>query len=318
MREDKRLRAHTGIIWLALALLAAALAAGCGAARAGRPLALGPPAKLPPSRRSHVVVVMMENAEYGEVIGSGSAPYVNALARRYGLATHSYAITHPSLPNYLALTGGSTDGIESDCTSCAVSAPNLVDQLQAAGISWKAYLEGLPHPCFLGAQAGSYAKKHDPFAYYQDIADSQTRCRLLVGFESLAADLRAGTLPTFAWVSPNLCDDGHDCSLRAADGFLARTLPALLRELGPHGFLILTWDEGSSDAGCCGVAAGGHIATILAGPDVRPGGREDRPLDHYGALATIERALGLAPLGGAAEARTGSLDGLFSAPPKLR
>ncbi len=303
---------------MAVALLAAALAAGCGAARAGRPLGVGPPAKLPPSRRSHVVVVMMENAEYGEVIGSDSAPYVNALARRYGLATHSYAITHPSLPNYLALTSGSTDGIESDCSSCKVSAPNLVDQLQAAGISWKAYLEGLPHPCFLGAQAGSYAKKHDPFAYYEDVAHNQARCRLLVGFEALAADLRAGTLPTFAWVSPNLCDDGHDCSLGTADGFLAWTLPALLRELGPHGFLILTWDEGSSDAGCCGAAAGGHIATVVAGPDVRPGGREQRPLDHYGVLATIERAFGLAPLGGAADARAGSLDGLFAAPPKLR
>ena len=318
MREDKRLSTHGRIICLALALAATTLAAGCGAARAGRPLAVGAPSKLPTSRRSHVVVVMMENAEYGEVTGSGSAPYVNALARSYGLATRSYAITHPSLPNYLALTGGSTDGIQSDCTSCKVSAPNIVDQLQAAGISWKAYLEGLPHPCFLGAQAGSYAKKHDPFAYYQDVVDSQARCRLLVGFGALAADLRAGTLPTFAWISPNLCDDGHDCSLGTADGFLARTLPALLRELGPHGFLILTWDEGSSDAGCCGVAAGGHIATILAGPDVRPGGREQRPLDHYGVLATIERALDLAPLGGAADARAGSLDGLFAAPPKLR
>jgi phosphatidylinositol-3-phosphatase len=294
------------------------LAAGCGAASAGRPLAVGPPARLPVSRASHAVIVVMENTEYGGVIGNPSAPYANALARRYGLATDSHAITHPSLPNYLALTSGSTDGIESDCTDCVVSAPNIVDQLTAAGISWKAYLEGVTGPCFEGAQAGGYAKKHNPFAYYRDIAGHQGRCSKLVGFDALARDLRAGTLPTFAWISPNLCDDGHDCAVGTADRFLARTLPALLHELGPSGMLILTWDEGSTDSGCCGVAHGGHVATIVAGPGVRPGAREGRPLDHYGVLATIERALGLPPLAGAADPRAGSLLGLFARAPRLR
>lgn len=302
-----------------LALLATCwLITGCGGARAGRPLAVGAAAQLPASKGSHVVVVVMENAEYDEVIGNASAPYLNGLARRYGLATHSYAIAHPSLPNYLALTSGTTAGIESDCTSCAVSVENIVDQLEGAGISWKAYLEDLPGPCFTGAQAGGYAKKHDPFAYYRDIVASHARCDRLVGFGQLARDLRRGALPTYAWVSPNLCDDGHDCALRTADRFLARTLPALLRELGPHGLLILTWDEGTSDSGCCGAAHGGRVATIVAGPDVRPGAREARPLDHYGVLATIERALGLAPLAGAADPRAGTLDGLFVRAPALR
>ncbi len=253
------------------------------------------------------------------MIGSSAAPYVNALARRYGTMTQSYAIAHPSLPNYLALTSGSTHGIESDCTSCSVSATNVVDQLEAAGISWKAYLEDAPAPCYLGGEHGGYAKKHNPFAYYDDVAGSPARCSHLVGFGALAADLRAGALPTYVWITPNLCDDGHDCGVAASDRFLARTVPALLRELGPHGFLVLTWDEGSSDRGCCaGVASGGRIATVVAGPEVRRGAREATPIDHYGVLASIERALGLPPLAGAADPRSGSLDGLFARAPRVR
>lgn len=307
---------HLGLLPLALAACAVAL--GCGATRAGRPLAVGPAAQLPAGKSSHLVEIVMENAEYGEVIGSPSGPYINGLARRYGLARASYAISHPSLPNYIALTSGSTGGIESDCSSCSVRAVNLVDQLEAAGISWRAYLEGLPRPCFTGATAGGYAKKHNPFAYYPDVAGVPARCGHLAGFGALAADLRAGRLPTYAWITPNLCDDGHDCALRTADRFLANTVPALLRELGPHGLLILTWDEGTSDRGCCGAAHGGHIATIVAGGDVRAGASETQPLDHYGVLGTVEHALGLALLGGAAAPGAGSLDPLFTRPPRLR
>ncbi len=262
--------------------------------------------------------IVMENREYGEVIASPSAPYVNRLAHRYGLATASHAITHPSLPNYIALTSGTTGGIESDCTSCSVDAPNLIDQLEGARISWKAYLEGLPRPCFTGAAAGGYAKKHNPFAYYRDFTSSRSRCSHLAGFAALAADLRAGRLPAYSWISPNLCDDGHDCALGTADRFLAATVPSLLRELGPHGLLILTWDEGTTNSGCCGVAHGGHIATILAGPDVRAGSREAQPLDHYGVLGTVEDALGLPRLGGASSASAGSLKGLLARTPRLR
>jgi len=299
-------------------LAAALLAAGCGQAAAGRPLALGPASQLPRSRASHIVVIVMENADYGEVIASAAAPYVNALARRYGLATQSFAIAHPSLPNYLALTGGSTQGVSSDCTDCHVSAASIVDQLESAGISWGAYLEDVPRPCFGGVSAGGYAKKHNPFIYYDPIARSPGRCARLVGFTQLTAGLRSGRLPSFVWISPNLCDDGHDCGVAAGDRFLAHTVPALLRELGPHGFLVITWDEGSSNAGCCGVARGGHIATILAGPDVRAGGRMQQPVDHYGVLATIEQALGLPALAGAADPRAGRLTPLFTRAPRLR
>ncbi len=303
-----------------LALIAALLSfAGCAQARPGRPLDVQAASSIPRSKSSHVIVMVMENAEYGEVLGNSAAPYINALARRYGLATQSFAIGHPSLPNYLALTSGSTGGVSSDCTDCHVGAVNIVDQMEAAGISWKGYLEDQPTPCFKGAGAGGYAKKHNPFIYYDDVARSRHRCTRLVGLHELAADLRRGQLPTYAWITPNLCDDGHDCGVSGSERFVAHTIPTLLRGLGPHGFLVLTWDEGSSHEECCGgVAQGGHVATIVAGPDVRRGGRDGHPVDHYGVLGTIEEALRLPPLAGAADPRSGRLTALFTRPPRLR
>jgi hypothetical protein len=302
----------------AIAVLSALVALGCGAAHAGKPLGVGTGTTLPRSGSSHVAVIVMENAEYGEVIGSSQAPYVNGLARRYGLATQSYGISHPSLPNYLALTSGSTHGVNSDCTDCHVSAANIVDQLEAAGISWGAYLEDVPMPCFRGSSFGGYAKKHNPFIYYDDVARSASRCRKLLGFARLATDLRAGSLPTYSWIGPNLCDDGHDCGVAAGDRVLARTVPALLREVGPGGFVLITWDEGGSDRGCCGAAHGGRVATIVAGPEVRHGARQAQPIDHYGVLGTIEQALGLPPLAGAANRQSGSLTPLFIRAPRVR
>ena len=235
----------------------------------------------------------MENEEYGSVIGSPSAPFINSLARRYALVTKSYAVTHPSLPNYLALTGGSTFAISSDCTSCNVHATSLVNQLEAAHVSWKAYMEGLPHPCFTGASSGDYAKKHDPFAYYTQVTNRRSWCSQIVPLDQLSADERRGALPRFIWVTPNLCHDMHDCSVATGDRFLASLVPPLLRSLGHRGLLFLTWDEGSSDAGCCRLASGGHIATILAGPGARRGGSMTGPADGFSVLQTIEDILGL-------------------------
>src|SRR5690349_5133623 len=126
---------------------------------------------------SHVVVVVMENKEYDEVVGSPSAPGFAALARRYALLSDYQGVAHPSLPNYLALVSGSTHGISSDCTSCQVDAPNLADSLERVGKTWKTYAEGLPGPGFTGAGSGRYAKKHDPFVYFRDVASKPARVR---------------------------------------------------------------------------------------------------------------------------------------------
>jgi hypothetical protein len=265
-----------------------------------------------------VVTIVMENKEYGAVIGSADAPYTNRLARRYGLATRAFGIRHPSLPNYLALTSGSTHGIDSNCTDCHVAGRNIADQLEAAHLSWKAYLEDLPQPCFTGASAGAYAKKHNPFAYYDAVVQKAHRCRRMVPFEQLATDLRSGRLPTYAFIAPNLCSDTHDCPVTTGDRFLAHVVPTMLRALGPHGLLIVVYDEGTTDAGCCGGSAGGHIPLIVAGPDVRRGARQTEPVDLYGVLRTTEAALGLPALDEAADPRHGDLQALFAVAPRVR
>jgi phosphatidylinositol-3-phosphatase len=295
--------------YVALLIALAAAPLSCGHATSGSSGAFPSAVATPTS--SHVITIVMENKEYGSIIGDADAPYINRLAARYGLATKSYGVRHPSLPDYLALTSGSTHGIDSDCTDCHVNGRNVVDQLEAARITWKAYMEDMPKPCFRGAGSDGYAKKHNPFAYYDAIVRDRARCRRMVGFGQLARDLRADRLPSFSFIVPDLCNDTHDCDVAQGDRFLARTVPPLRRQLGPHGFLVLTYDEGDSDAGCCGVARGGRIATVVLGPDVRPGTRDARPVDHYGVLATIERAFGLGRLGAAADPRNGTLAGLF-------
>lgn len=262
---------------------------------------------------AHIAVILMENEEYGSVVGARSAPYINHLARRYALARAMYAVDHPSLPNYLALTGGSTFGIHSDCTTCTVDATSLVDQLERAHVSWKAYMEDLPHPCFTGASANAYAKKHDPFAYYTRITDDPRRCGHIVPLTRLGADERHHALPRFIWITPNLCHDMHDCGVSTGDRFLAKLVPALLRSLGHNGVLFLTWDEGSSDAGCCRLASGGHIATIVAGPGARRSARMTTQADHYSVLQTIEDLFRVPRLRGAACSCTVSLRTLLAA-----
>ena len=244
----------------------------------------------------------MENRDYSSLLGSPDAPYVSALAGLYGLATRSFGVSHPSLPNYLALLGGSTFGIRSDCTTCSVTAANLVDQLHAAGIDWRAYMEDLPSPCFTGPQAGGYAKKHDPFVYFRDIVGDAKACAHIVPLARLKADMaRPKGLGPFVWITPNLCHDGHDCSNTVADAWLAAHVPPLLGALGRGGVLFLTWDEGSGSEGCCNAsAAGGHILTIVAGPGAKPRARLSTPVDHYSVLKTIERLYGLKLLGKAA------------------
>jgi hypothetical protein len=303
---------------LTLAAAAAIAIVGCGSSGPAKSSSAAPPAKPARTTPSRVVAIVMENREYGEVIGSSSAPYVNALARRYALATHSYGVTHPSLPNYFALTAGSTLGVTSDCTDCQQSAASIADQLQAAGLSWKAYMGGMPSACFKGANSGRYAKKHDPFMYFHNVADNRAVCSKVVPGGRLLTDARAKRLPSYSFFAPDLCNDTHDCAVGTGDRYLAGIVPTVLKALGPKGFLVLTWDEGNSNAGCCGLASGGHIATVIAGPGVRRGATFATPVTHYSTLRTIEQALRLPLLQKAGDSRTASLDGAFRSPPRLR
>ncbi len=208
----------------------------------------------------HVFVVVMENRTEADAM---SDPGIARLAKRGGLATNYDAVAHPSLPNYLALTGGSTFGITSDCVTCYVNAPNLFSQLSAAHVTYDAYLEGVPGPCFLATYGGvDYASKHNPFRYYDDVRSSPTLCSHLRPYTELAATLRrpAAKVPSFLWVTPDLCHDGHDCSTSAAaawlTGFVNQVTASAAYRSG--GLLIITWDEGVGSRG-----GGGQVATIV-------------------------------------------------------
>jgi len=246
-------------------------------------------------RPAHVVLVVFENKAERQVIGSRVAPTFTALARRYVRLTNYHAVTHPSLPNYLALVSGQTHGVRRDCTPCVVDAPNLADTLDAAGRTWKTYAEGLPRPGYTGAASGRYVKKHVPFLYFRDVASNVARRHQIVPLPQLNADLESGTLPDFALVVPDLCHSMHDCPVRSGDRWLHERVPPLL-EL-PDTVVFVTFDEGAWGPG------GNHVAALALGTAVRPAARIAQKTGHYGLLRTIEAVWGLPLLGHSASAR---------------
>ena len=253
---------------------------------------------------SHVFLIVMENEESTGIMGNNAAAYINTLAAGHGLATQYFAVSHPSLPNYLALTAGSTFGIASDCTGCYVDATNIADQVESSGRSWKAYLESMPSSCFVG-DAYPYMQKHNPFIYYNDVRTNPARCaEHVVPFTQLSTDLVNGTVPNLAWITPNMCNDMHDCSIATGDAWLANVVPGILASSAFQngGVLFITWDEGESSAGCCGNAAGGQVATLVIAPNGVAGLRSTIAETHYSLLRTIEDAWGLSALGQAASA----------------
>ena len=300
-----------------LAALGLVLLSGCGGSTLHASRSSAPPdtSSIKVPYFQHIVVIVLENKGYTDIIGSREAPYINELAKTSGLAKRYYAIRHPSLPNYLALTGGSTFGVDSDCTDCYVTgSAGLVDNLEEAGLSWKAYLEGMPSPCFQDSSAGEYVKKHNPFLYYDAITGNHSRCSNVVPLSQLYTDLRAQQLPNFAWISPDLCHDMHECDIKQGDTFLSRLVPQILKELGPKGVLFLTFDEADngSTEGCCQKASGGHVVTIVAGAMVRPGTVSDVLYDHYSLLRTIEDAWRLPLLGDSACSCTQAMSAFFN------
>jgi phosphatidylinositol-3-phosphatase len=238
----------------------------------------------------HAVVVVFENHERSEIAGNPDAPTFAKLARAGATLTHYDAVSHPSLPNYLALVSGSTHGISDDCTDCVVDGPSLADTLAAAGRTWKTYAEDLPRPGFTGASAGAYAKKHDPFVYFRNVLARPSWLLNVVPLTRLPR-----RLPDFSLIVPNLCNDMHDCSVATGDKWLERNVVPLL---STDATIFIVFDEGTSDAG-----GGGNVEALVVGRGVRPGAVSNAPTSHYGLLRTIEQAWGLPLLGRSAQAR---------------
>jgi len=227
-----------------------------------------------------VFVIVMENRSYQEALGGA---YTAALARRFALATNYHAVAHPSLPNYLALTGGTTAGIRDDGFHQLATA-GLGGELTQAHVSWAAYMESMTRGCH--DSPPPYALKHNPFAYYQGGCSANVR-----PLDDLASDLGGASPHRFVWISPNLCHDGHDCSTATADAFLSRLVPEILASSAwqRDGVLFITWDESDS-------ATDNRVPCLVVAPHLLAH-LSARYYTHYSLLATVSTELGVAAPG---------------------
>ena len=257
------------------------------------------------SASGHVVVVLEENHSYSSVIGSSSMPYLNSLASKYGLATQYYANTHPSIGNYFMLTAGQII-TNNDSLCSTLTQDNIVRHLLTAGKTWKSYAEGLPTAGYTGCGSGSYVKRHNPLAYFSDVANSSEKFNL-VPFTRFSTDLANNTLPNFSFIVPNLLHDAHDGSLSAADSWLKTNIAPLIASatFQKDGILIIVFDE-SFDTDTA--YRGGHIAALVIGPKAKPGYKSTILYQHQNTLKTVMKALGLSSFPGAASSAASMSD----------
>jgi phospholipase C len=248
----------------------------------------------------------MENKTFGQVIGSRSAPTMNRLARRCGLAAGYEGVGHPSLPNYIAATSGGTWGIADDGPPAeyAVSQESIFEQLASRGRTWRSYEESMPGRCVL-ASAALYFVKHNPPAYYPRIRRDCARWDVPLE-PTLSRDLAHNRLPTFAFVTPNACNDMHDCSVATGDAWLGRWVPRILASRAYRSastVLVITFDEGEGGSN--------RVPTIVVSPSTPPGTWSDKPFDHYSLLKTTEDLLGLPLLARAGDPDVSSMRAAF-------
>jgi phosphatidylinositol-3-phosphatase len=254
---------------------------------------------------SHVFVVVEENHSYSSVIGSASMPYLNSLANKYGLSTQYYANTHPSIGNYFMMTAGQTI-TNNDSLCSTLTQDNIVRHLLTAGKTWKAYAESLPSAGYTGCGVYPYVKRHNPLAYFSDVANSSEKYNL-VPFTKFATDRSNNTLPNFSFIVPNLLHDAHDGSLSAADSWLKTNIAPLIASatFQKDGILIILFDE---SAGSDTQHGGGHVAAVVIGPKVKTGYKSTTLYQHQNMLKTVMKALGLSSFPGAASGATGMTD----------
>ena len=264
-----------------------------------------PTSSTAPPTISHVVIILMENEEYGSVIGNSSAPYQNSLASHYALAGNYLAVAHPSLPNYLALVGGSTFGVSSDCLPWQCSLPSstttIATLLDSRHLSWDEFAESMPANCS-ELDGGQYYARHNPFVYFGDITgnngtgSTSAYCDShVVALTQFYDDLQAGSLPNYSFVTPNICDDAHSCPLSTGDQWLAGFVPKII---GSSSFsstaIFIVYDEGASNDLSGG---GGQVACLLVSPFAKSGYVSLVQYTHYSLLATVEAIFHLGNLG---------------------
>ena len=252
----------------------------------------------------YVLIIVLENHNICDIVTTcgGAATYMTSLANAYGLAWQdTYCNVNPSLPNYLCLTGGTHFGCpgydggpnSNACTGLAWTSPNIVDRVVGAGLTWKAYMEDMPSNCYSG-DSGAYAVRHNPFVYYDSIASNATRCSRVVPAGSsdsvLLNDLGStSTASNYMWLTPNVCNDMHDCNVTVGDQYLGGLIPQILASnvfQNGRAALLVTFDEGY----------GYPVYTAWAGPVVKRGFQTNVSYNHYSLLATVEANWNLPPL----------------------
>jgi phospholipase C len=267
----------------------------------------------------HVFVIMMENTGYDTLVGNPNAPWINSAIAKYGVATSYFGVSHPSQPNYIAATSGSTNGVADD-NDTTINVPNVVDQLESHGKTWTAYMQSyalcngnpLAHAC--GDQL--YERKHNPFISYADVQSDPSRVAKIVDFSQFATDLANNTVSDYSWISPDQCNDMHgrstpgDCNfgniaglIHTGDTFLANTVAAIQssRAWNGNSVIFITWDEsdftgsgpsGFGDtSGCCNAVVpfgGGHVLTLVISHSDHTARNSDMSYNHYSMLRTIE------------------------------
>jgi hypothetical protein len=240
---------------------------------------------------AHIVIVVEENRSQTNIIGNKSAPYINQLAANGAMMTQSFAEVHPSEPNYYALFAGSTLGVkENVCPVNGGNTPNLGSELLTAGYTFVGYAESLPAAGSTECRAGKYARKHVPWASFTNIPGSHS-----LPFSAFPAASNYATLPTVAFVTPNLDDDMHDGSIAQGDAWLYQNLSQYASwAKANNSLLILTWDEDDN-------TARNQIPTVFYGANIRPGAYSE-PISHYNVLSTLEEMYWLPKLGYATRA----------------
>ena len=272
---------------LAAAALIALVALACGgdseatsrsSVNAGRPCGT---AKRPPARYRHVVWIVMENKGYGDVIGNADSPYITALGKACGVASRFFAETHPSAPNYIAMTSGGTQGLtdDGDPFERPIDAPSIFSQLGSGG--WRALLEAMPSNCRTKYLLPEYYARHNAAAYYTNI---RAACKRYDVPLRRTPDLSA----RFTYIAPNSCHSMHTCDTATGDAWLRQFMPKVLKSAQYRSggtAVFLTWDESDDKAN--------RIPTLVIAPSVKPRTIVGARFDHYSLLRTTEQLLGL-------------------------
>ncbi len=246
---------------------------------------------------SHVFLIMMENHSYSDIMNNPHAAYTNTLAHEYGLASNYYSVAHPSLPNYLAITGGQTFGVTTDCTNCFIHGPSIFQQIEQKKETWKAYMEDMTENCEL-SDTNNYVIRHNPAAYYLPIRQSCNEND--VPYSMLHTDLQKNTVPTFVWITPNNQHNMHSGTIQQGDDWLKNEVPMILKSSAfkDNGVLFIVWDENDNEF------ENNHVPLLVISPLGKEHFVSKQQYSHYSLLKTIELGLNLPQLSNAGHAQS--------------